>query len=161
MLEIRKISKNEMRKALKLVWQTFLECEAPYLTCKGVNEFKKTLGNIAWVEQRDFYGAFDETGVLLGVVATKCRTHIALFFVDSSHQRQGIGIKLLAKIKSLNERGFFTVNSSEYAHEIYKHLGFVDTSKKRYINGLEFYPMKWVFDKSHFEKFKGDKTHGT
>lgn len=59
--------------------------------------------------------------------------------------RQGIGRELFNKVKSLNSRGFFTVNSSPYAHEIYRHLGFVDTNIEQCINGLKYYPMRSDF----------------
>ena len=94
-----------------------------------------------WVNAREFYGAFIEEK-LVGVIATKDATHIALFFVDGKFQGQGIGRKLYNKIIELNNQEFFTVNSSPYAHEIYKHLGFVDTDTEQCINGLRFYPMK-------------------
>ena len=45
----------------------------------------------------------------------------------------------------MNNKGVFTVNSSPYAHEIYKHIGFVDTDTEQCINGLKFYPMKTIF----------------
>lgn len=52
--------------------------------------------------------------------------------------RQGIGRELFNKVKSLNSKGFFTVNSSPYAHEIYR-------NKEQCINGLKFYPMRSDF----------------
>ena len=94
-----------------------------------------------WVNAREFYGAFNKNQ-LLGVIATKDISHIALFFVDGKYQKQGIGRKLYNKVELLNNKGYFTVNSSPYAHEIYKHLGFIDTDVEQCINGLRFYPMK-------------------
>jgi predicted GNAT family N-acyltransferase len=35
-----------------------------------------------------------------------------------------------------------TVNSSPYAHEFYKKLGFLDTSEEQITNGVRYYPMK-------------------
>ena len=138
---IRKILAEEMNEALSLVWKVFLEFEAPDYTEEGIKEFKKALDDEKWVAERDFYGAFEEDK-LLGVIATKNRNHIALFFVDGKYHKQGIGRKLYEKAKKLNKDSFFTVNSSPYAHEIYKHLGFVDTNKEQCVNGLKFYPMK-------------------
>ena len=138
---IRKILAEEMNEALSLVWKVFLEFEAPDYTEEGIKEFKKALDDEKWVAERDFYGAF-ENDKLLGVIATKNRNHIALFFVNGKYHKQGIGRKLYEKAKELNEDGFFTVNSSPYAHEVYKHLGFVDTDKEQCVNGLRFYPMK-------------------
>lgn len=142
---IRKIKKEEMTEALKLVWNVFLEYEAPDYTEEGIKEFKKCIDDKEWVEARDFYGAFDEENKIVGVIATKDLSHIALFFVDGNYHRQGIGRKLYDKVKLLNENNFFTVNSSPYAHEVYKHLGFIDTNEEQCVNGLKFYPMKIDF----------------
>ena len=142
LVEIRKILKEEMQKALELVWKVFLEYEAPDYTEEGIKEFKKTIDDISWIETREFYGAYDASNKILGVIATKDITHIALFFVDGKHHKQGIGKELYYKVESLNNNGFFTVNSSPYAHEVYKHLGFIDTDKEQSVNGLRFYPMK-------------------
>ena len=39
----QKILKEEMGKALELVWKVFLEYEAPDYTEEGIKEFKKTI----------------------------------------------------------------------------------------------------------------------
>lgn len=140
-MEIRKILKEEMKNALDLVWKVFLEYEAPDYSEEGIEEFKKSISDMNWVNAREFYGAFNKNQ-LLGVIATKDISHIALFFIDGKYQKQGIGRKLYNKVELLNNKGYFTVNSSPYAHEIYKHLGFIDTDVEQCINGLRFYPMK-------------------
>ena len=145
-MEIRKIKENEMKEALELVWQVFLEFEAPDYTEEGIAEFKKSIDDPNWIKARDFYGSFDNNKIL-GVIATKDLTHIALFFVDGKHHKKGIGRKLYEEVKALNKEGFLTVNSSPYAHEIYKHLGFIDTDKEQCFHGLIFYPMKIEFNK--------------
>ena len=141
---IRNILETEMTDALKLVWEVFLEYEAPDYTEEGIQEFKKTIDDMEWVKARDFYGAFIDNKIV-GVIATKDKHHIALFFVDGNYHRQGIGKQLYNKVKDLNEDDYFTVNSSPYAHEVYKHLGFIDTDEEQCINGLRFYPMKATF----------------
>ena len=138
---IKKVLKKGMKEALDLVWKVFLEYEAPDYTEEGIKEFKRTIDDMNWVNKRAFYGAYEEDR-LLGVIATKDKYHIALFFVDGKYHKKGIGRKLYEKVKELNDNNFFTVNSSPYAHEVYKHLGFVDTDKEQCINGLRFYPMK-------------------
>ena len=141
-LKIKRILNEEMKRALDLVWKVFLEYEAPDYTEEGIKEFKKTIDDTDWIRARDFYGAYDENGKIIGVIATKDTTHIALFFVDGNYHKQGIGRKLYDKIKKKKKKGFFTVNSSPYAHEVYKHLGFVDINTEQCVNGLTFYPMK-------------------
>lgn len=141
-MEVRKVKKEEMSETLKLVWETFLKYEAPDYTEEGIREFKKTIDDISWIEAKDFYGIYDENNSILGTIATKDISHIALFFVDGKYHGQGLGRKLYEKVKSLNNKGYFTVNSSPYAHEIYKHLGFIDIDEEQCVNGLKFYPMK-------------------
>ncbi len=137
---IRRIREEEMETALDLVWRVFLEFEAPDYTEEGIKEFKKTIDDNNWIKERDFLGAFDNNE-LLGVIATKDYNHISLFFVDGKHHRKGIGKQLFYTICDLNTCGYYTVNSSSYAHDVYKHLGFIDTDKEQTINGLRFYPM--------------------
>ena len=142
---IRSIKKEEMKDALDLVWEVFLEFEAPDYTEEGIQEFRKCLDDIDWINNRDFYGAYDDNNKVLGVIATKDLNHIALLFVDGKYHRQGIGSKLYQKVKQLNPDSFFTVNSSPYAHEVYKHMGFIDTDKEQCIHGLRFIPMRIDF----------------
>ena len=139
-MEIRKIEKEEMEEALELVWRVFLEFEAPDYTQEGIIEFKKAIDDNEWVSNRNFYGAFED-GKILGVIATKEFTHIALFFVEGIHHRKGIGRKLYQAICELNNTGKFTVNSSPYAKPVYERFGFVCTNTEQCINGLRFYPM--------------------
>lgn len=140
-IEIRKIKDHEMNDCLNLVWKTFLEFEAPDYTQEGIEEFKKSIYDNDWIKQRIFIGAF-KNNKLIGMIATRNSNHIALFFVDGKYHKRGIGRKLYQYAIKQNNTGYFTVNSSPYAHEIYKHLGFIDTDKKQSVNGLIFYPMK-------------------
>lgn len=140
-MEIRKIRKDEIKVAIDLVWKTFLEYEAPDYTEEGIAEFKKTIDDAKWIENRDFFGAF-EGEKILGVIATKDFEHIALFFVDGEYHRQGIGRKLFNKVCELNKTGVYTVNSSPYAKIIYEHLGFECLDAEQCICGLRFYPMR-------------------
>lgn len=142
-MKIRSVKDNEMKEALDLVWKVFLEFEAPDYTEEGIKEFKRSIDDNNWVNAREFYGAF-ENGKIYGVIATKDKTHIALFFVDGTLHGRGIGRKLYNYVEKLNDSKYFTVNSSPYAHEVYEHLDFKDTDTEQCINGLRFYPMKKV-----------------
>ena len=144
---IKPILENDMDRALKLIWEVFLEFEAPDYSPDGVAIFKDSIDNRNWVNQRDFYGAYTDDNQLLGVIATKDLSHIALFFVDSKYHKQGIGKELYKKVELLNDKDYMTVNSSPYAHEVYKHLGFVDTDKEKNLFGLRFIPMKKTLKK--------------
>jgi GNAT superfamily N-acetyltransferase len=72
--------------------------------------------------------------------------HVALFFVDSEHQRRGIGRELFRKALEHCSRHDFstsqiTVNASPNSVNAYKNLNFKPTSKEQCINGIRFVPM--------------------
>lgn len=128
--------------ALSLVWNTFLEFEAPGYSEEGITEFYKSIHDEAYLQQLCMYGAFlDEK--LVGVIATRNeKSHIALFFVDGKYHRQGIGRKLFEVAKSSCNSDKMTVNSSPYAVPIYAKLGFRQTGKEQIVIGIRFTPME-------------------
>ncbi|HBE86222.1 MAG TPA: GNAT family N-acetyltransferase [Lachnoclostridium sp.] len=152
---VTQMNKDSIKKygALDLVWQVFLEFEAPEYSDEGIQEFKNFI-DLNSIEQKIdknemlFWGCFCGENIV-GVVATRQPCHISLLFVDKEHHRQGIGRELLSTITSFyKEAGVnreMTVNSSPYAVEIYHKLGFMDTDTEQLVNGIRFTPMKYVF----------------
>ena len=139
-LVIRKPDKEETEAALGLVRRVFLQYEAPDYSPQGVEEFEKTLRDEAYLSALSMLGAFLD-GELIGVIATRDGgRHIALFFVDTGHQRQGVGRRLFRAVRTEG----MTVNSSPYAVPVYTHLGFVPTGPEQEVNGLRFTPMTLV-----------------
>ena len=77
-----------------------------------------------------------------------------MFFVDGKHHKKEIGKKLFLRACELNTSGFYTVNSSPFAKEVYEHLGFVSTSEEQSVNGLKFFPMVNTNIKEYLESKK-------
>ena len=71
-------------------------------------------------------------------------SHIALFFVEPCFQRQGVGRALFLAANDACLLDEMTVNSSPYAIEIYKKLGFHAFSEEQLKDGIRFTPMKYV-----------------
>jgi GNAT superfamily N-acetyltransferase len=143
-MEIRKITKAELPEAMALVWQVFLEFEAPEYSQEGVDEFKRFIDGETVEMTVNMYGAFHNNG-LLGVIATRNEgSHIALFFVKKEYHNKGIGRKLFKTILPLTESSFITVNSSPYAVRIYRKLGFAETDAEQLTNGIRYVPMKYI-----------------
>ena len=139
---VREIKREEIEKALCLVWKVFQEYEAPDYTKEGVEEFYKSIHDENYLSRLCWYGAFVQSE-LVGIIATRNEgTHIALFFVNGKYHRQGIGKQLFQTIKSKNNENKMTVNSSPYAVSIYHKLGFKDTDIEQAVNGLRFTPME-------------------
>lgn len=141
-ISVRALNKKEAGEALSLVWNVFLEYEAPDYTEEGIQEFHESIHDEEYLSKLSMYGAFDKDK-LIGVIATRSEgTHIALFFVDSSYHRQGVGRQLVQTIQSACRSNKMTVNSSPYAVPIYRKLGFYDVGKEQVVNGLRFTPME-------------------
>jgi GNAT superfamily N-acetyltransferase len=137
--------KEDLDEAINLVWRVFLEFEAPNYTQEGIDEFKNSIFNKEWVSKKKFYGYYNNDD-LLGVIATNNINHISLLFVDGNYHKRGIGRKLYNYVRSLNNTGYFEVNSSIFGHEFYKKIGFVDLDSEQCIHGIRFFPMRLDFE---------------
>ena len=89
-----------------------------------------------------FYGAF-EGDSLIGTLSMREPQHIGGFFVKSDYHRKGIGRDLFNTMRRDYDKQEFTVNSSPYAVEIYRHLGFEVMDQEQTVNGIRFTPMKY------------------
>jgi len=142
-MEIRELVEQEIGKALDLVLETFMEFEAPDYGSTGVNTFINCLNDKDFVGRLKFYGAF-KNELLIGVTATRDEgNHIAMFFVNKAHHKKGIGRALFEYILPKSTGDIMTVNSSPYAVDIYRKLGFIATSEEQVTDGIRFTPMEY------------------
>ena len=93
------------------------------------------------------WGAFRQD-TLAGVAAVRNHSHISLLFVDASCHRQGIARALFSAVRDFCRTdpavSRITVNSSPYAVEIYRRLGFTATDAERVTDGIRFTPMTYL-----------------
>ena len=152
---ITEISADTLKSSnvLKLVRDVHEEFEAYQYSAEGVREFqnfleysciKRLLDN----SEMKIWGCF-HNGNIIGTIATKRSNHISLLFVDKRYHRQGVARALYQKIIEYYSRdencSEITVNSSLYAVEVYKRLGFAATDTEQQKNGIRFVPMKHKF----------------
>lgn len=95
-----------------------------------------------------FYGAFDGNQ-LVGTLYMREPQYIGGFFVRADYHRKGIGHSLFETMRRDYYNQEFTVNSSLYAVEIYRHLGFRETDTEQIVNGIRFTPMRFQKEESH------------
>lgn len=134
----KKAGQKKTENALNLVWEVFLEYEAPDYTQEGIDAFYKSIHDEAYLSELTVYGAFSNEK-LIGVIATRNNgTHIALFFVDGNYHRQGVGKQLFQTVRTDK----MTVNSSPYAVAVYRKLGFEAVDTEQVVTGLRFTPME-------------------
>ena len=142
-MEVRELMAVEKTDAIRLVWDVFLEFEAPDYSQQGIQTFRDFIHDEAAMNALRFYGAYEKEN-LVGVIATRhADTHIALFFVPGNYHRRGIGRKLFEAILKNCTASIVTVNSSPFAVEAYRKLGFIDTDTEQTIQGIRFTPMRY------------------
>lgn len=149
--DIRILDEEAIRKykAMELVWEVFSEFEAPDYSDEGVAEFKRYLAldgifALMRADELRLWGCFDRERIV-GLIAIKFTNHISLLFVHRDYHRRNIARKLydeaLQYVLAQGDRDTITVNSSPYAVEAYRHLGFEETGGECVVNGLRFISM--------------------
>ena len=146
---IRQITAGEIPQAMDLVWRVFAVFEAPEYSAEGVVEFRQFIQKDAVLTKMQsgrmiLWGCFVHSNIV-GVLAVAVTGHIHLLFVDSAYHRQGIAKALYQTMLDyfrMHGISSITVNSSPYAVEVYRRLGFVSTNTEQTVNGIRFTPMQ-------------------
>ena len=154
--EFRKLNEGEFCEASSLVWNVFSEFEAHEYSNEGIFTFKEFINPDKLYENSEkgfmsFLGGFDQQK-LIGVIASRESCHISLLFVKKEYHHKGIARELFNRLKTEVVKNSpntecITVNSSPFAVQIYKKLGFITTDEELIQDGLRFTPMKYVLSK--------------
>lgn len=163
------IPDSELPEATRLIQEVFDEINATEQSVEGQTFFKKltqpeslkerqsTKGTeIFWITPQNRTGADlnprqeGKSGRQAGVLEIR-QNHLGLFFIHQSFRGKGIGrhaIEQLALHFRKNKRpDYLTVNSSAFAVNIYKKLGFYETGDIFTGNGITSLPMRLEFEK--------------
>jgi len=150
-MNITPLTKEDLKPALDLIMDVFMEFEAPEYSEEGINEFK-TFNRYEDVVSKFEKGELCFWGCriddrLAGVIAVRDISHICLLFVRKEYHRRGIARALfnqvLGSCQSRGDVSKITVNSSPYAVNVYHRLGFLDTNTEQTVNGIRFTPMEY------------------
>lgn len=152
---IRQIRPEEVKAAIALAWEVFLQFEAPEYPPEGVETFRRDV-----VENRSFldncqsgvcplYGAFEGTRMVGMIGMRSSRTHINLLFVKREFHHQGIGRALFNFLIEDQRNGNpslreVTLNSSPYAIGFYLRLGFEPMAGEQVTSGIRYTPMRYL-----------------
>lgn len=141
---IKRLTVDEVQKALDLAWDGFVKFVAKDFEEEGVMKFFKfvTMHNIE--QKLNFYGAYSDGGVdLLGMIAIcSSNNQIALFFVTPKLLGVGIGRSLIEYVVSVTKVNELYVQAVPSAYRVYKSLGFEEVGKERVEFGMRYTPMK-------------------
>lgn len=142
---VRALEESETNEALRLVWNVFMEFEAPVYGREGVDEFPKCLNDAGFLAGIRYYGTFCEKK-LVGVLGVREQeAHVYFLFVDGAYHRRGVGTALFQRLRQDRPESKITVNSSPYGLQFYQALGFTAVGDERTVNGIRFTPM--VYEK--------------
>lgn len=150
-MQICRIYRKHLDKALELVWKVFQECDAVDYEELGVLTFKHFISHENMIEkfrsgEMVFFGAYEENE-LIGVIAMRNGFHISLLFVDKNYQRQGVATKLVrrAVLYCMEENPCLkqiTVNSSPNGRKAYLAMGFYPLTPEQKKEGMRYTPMR-------------------
>lgn len=143
-VEISRLDLSELSEAKKLVKKVFMTFEAPDYSKEGVAHFLTYLD-----EELEMELAANQVQVwcgkdaqqIVGLLAVRLPTHVALLFVDEAYHRQGIAKQLFQEMLSELMPEQVTVNSSPYAVPIYERLGFQIEGNEKTVSGIRFQSM--------------------
>ncbi len=148
----KKLEISDLNEASELVWRVFNEFVAPKYLDEGIEVFRKfidveQLTNNVNAGNIEMYGCLFHDKII-GTIALKKPNHICLFFVDKQYHGQGIAKHLFGLVKDnvnqhFGNEYYITVNSSPYAVEMYKHLGFKAFGEEQVKDGIRFTPMRY------------------
>lgn len=150
-MQICRLYRNQIGKALELVWDVFQECDAEDYEEMGQKTFQHFISRENMEEKMDtgemvFFGAYEENN-LVGVIAMRSGFHISLLFVDKRHQRRGVAKRLIRRavaycIECNPLLTKITVNSSPKGVDAYRAMGFYPLSREMKKEGMRYTPMR-------------------
>lgn len=156
-MDIKQLNRKQLDDAQTLILDVFNKYEATNYPEGGKKAFEDAIHSKEYLDSLTAYGAFDNNQIV-GIIASRSEgTHVALFFVDGRYHRQGIGRKLWQFLLKSCNSDIITVNSSLYAVEVYKKLGFIPMGDVQKDNGIQFVPMAFP----HFMDTLLDKNNNT
>ena len=154
MYTIKMLSKsNEIKEALQLAEDVFMQFEAPFFSKRGIESFisfiwgknvKRMLAEGEFV----IWGCYSDSK-LLGMIALRNACHISLAFVRGDFHRQGIGRMLYAEARNYASAGNvkkITVNASDYGIPFYHAMGFKETDMQLEADGIFYTPMELIIN---------------
>ena len=146
---ISAIKKREYGVTLEMVRESFWEYDASYYPRNGQDSFLAyaSFPNFAYRQwhSHSTFVAKDQTRIL-GMIEIRGDCHISMLFVAPNYIKQGIGRALITTAvercvsRKMNLR-YITVNSSLFAEEFYKKMGFTATESPTTNDGLTCIPM--------------------
>ena len=141
---IRTMTQRDLNGVSAVCLRSFKQCVADSLPPKGAKTFSNVVSPKALSErlQKDnLMFVAEDGGQPVGMIELKEGRHIAMFFIEPSYQRQGIGRQLLREAFEHVRRETITVNASLSSVPAYERFGFELNGEVGESGGLIYQPM--------------------
>ena len=154
MYTVKMLSKsNEIKSALQLAEDVFMQFEAPFFSKRGTESFisfiwGKNVKKMLAAGEFVIWGCYSGD-VIVGMLALRNDCHISLAFVRGDFHRQGIGRMLYAEAgnyASARNVQKITVNASDYGIPFYHAMGFKETDMQLEADGIFYTPMEVIIN---------------
>ncbi|MCP4133677.1 MAG: GNAT family N-acetyltransferase [bacterium] len=146
----RYIQPGEENFVYDLIIRVFEKQVGPTYTSQGIETFTNNLSPEFLKQKNDeqFVIVAEHNSGIIGVTAFIKASHLALLFVESGFQGEGIGRALIQEgiktcLESNSGLASITVSSSPNSLEFYKRAGFAIISNEVNENGMRFTPMQY------------------
>lgn len=150
-MNIKEIQTEEIEDVSLMIKGVFSKFISSAYTKEGISQFNSFVDE-GTIKERLTAGSLilvakeDET--IAGVIEIRDGSHIPLFFVKDEFQGKGLGHRLFRKAVKKNAElnpsvEVLTVNSSPYAVDIYKSMGFRNAAAMQVKSGIMYYPMEY------------------
>ena len=147
---MHEIDSPRVPEALGLVRAVFQEHVAPLYASEGMSEFERYASIDAQAKRLasgyTLFVAEEDGERVVGVAELRESAHLSMLFVETAHQRKGVGRSLLSAIlaRCRSEAPDFselTVHASPNSVGAYRQLGFMPQGPEQEQNGIRFIPM--------------------
>ena len=144
--EIKKAKLEDLEEISNLAKRIYLKYNSSLDTDEGISNILTFINHDNILIRTYIDGSLIlkaiKNNTIIGFIEIRNYNHISLLFVDDEYFRLGVAKKLFEQVKDMMPSDKYSVNSSDYAIEFYKKLGFVaiyDSIKIE--NGVHFHPM--------------------
>ncbi|HPF06137.1 MAG TPA: GNAT family N-acetyltransferase, partial [Spirochaetota bacterium] len=150
-MNIQEIQSDDVEDVSIMIKEVFSKYISPDYTKEGISQFNSFVDE-GTIRERLAAGSLilvaKDGEAIAGVIEIREGSHIPLFFVKEEFQGRGLGNRLFRKaVKKNTERNpsveVLTVNSSPYAVDVYKSLGFRNSAAMQVKSGIRYYPMEY------------------
>lgn len=150
---VRWATENEWEPAMQMIWRTFLKFEGNDYTEEGIKNFfdfitDEKLHASFLKGEYQLMVALDGSRII-GAGSIRSRNHLSLLFVDEEYHCRGVGRTLMnslcAYLKEEAGERYMSLQSSPYAVNFYRRLGFHMTKPEQEISGIRVTAMEKVF----------------